>query len=60
MEREQIDAWLAVEFALDCIDDHFDKVEFLKDCHCSDMVSIKEDWPEFVDWVENEKKERGR
>ena len=50
-EREQIDAWKAIEYALDHVDDHFDKAEFLRDCQCGDMVSIKEDWPEFVDWL---------
>ncbi|WP_303829359.1 hypothetical protein [Asticcacaulis taihuensis] len=50
-QREQIDGWKAIDFALNKIDDHYDKAEFLKDAQHHDMVSIAEDWPEFVEFV---------
>lgn len=53
-EREQINAWKAVEFALEHIDDHYDRAEFLRECMHGDMVSIADDWPEFVDWIRSE------
>ena len=55
----QINPWKAIEFALEHIDDHFDRAEFLRACTESDMTSIRVDdtgdeengWPDFAEWV---------
>lgn len=51
---QQIDPWKAIQFALEHIDDWFDKDQFLKDCLESDMDSIASVWPDFVQWVLSE------
>lgn len=51
VNNNQIDPWKAIRFAVEHIDDWFDKDQFLKDCQESDMDSIVVDWPEFVEWV---------
>lgn len=37
----------AIEFALDHIEDHYDRLEFLKSWRESDVV----EWPDFIDFV---------
>jgi len=46
-ERPQIKPWDAIAFAVR-IDDHYDRLQFLIDCQEQDMISIKDDWPDFV------------
>lgn len=47
----QIDPWKAIAFALEEIEDHYDRQEFLKLCLEGDTFSIAEEWPEFSSYV---------
>lgn len=55
-EREQIKPWKAIEYAIEVLhyEDPAALILFLKDCREGDMVSIAEDWPEFVEWIRKE------
>lgn len=49
-DRDQIDPWTAIKFAIS-IDDHYDRLAFLEDALMHDMTSIAADWPDFVDFA---------
>jgi hypothetical protein len=61
-ERPQINAWKAIEFAMEEIDDLGDRIAFLQDCMENDMLTIGEPssprhdagWPEFVTWIKEQ------
>lgn len=56
-DRPQIDPWLAIQFASDHhhIDDHYDCRQFLCDVLENDMLTIADEWPEFVAFVASKK-----
>ena len=58
--NEQIDGWLAIEFASSDynIDDHYDRLQFLNDVLENDMVTIGDSWPEFVEFVRRKQEQR--
>ncbi len=45
---EQIDPWLAIQYAVDLIDDSFAQAEFLREAMQSDLEGMRENWPDFV------------
>lgn len=57
--REQIDPWLAMQFAVDrnMIDDHYDRLSFLEAVLENDMETIGFEWPDFVEYVRKTQKE---
>lgn len=42
-----IDPWAAIGFALDNIDDHFDRLRFLKLVQDGDYLTLGDEFPEF-------------